>query len=194
VLPAYREWDSDVVARPRDGGPAGQRRPRHAAAQGRWESLRPAPWALLRTGAAGVSALAAILLVFALWDQRYVLGQPDESGVVVDVRDIGTVGWGRTSCDGIGVRLRVDRPRPDLPDPTAELRACEGDYRAGETVALRRVPGHRDRTYGDPLAGADLVVMGLLAAVAAAGAVAAGRWEERRSRRGRERAAWEGPG
>ena len=173
------------MARRRGGAPAGRGAPRHAAVQGRWESLRPAPWALLRTGAALVSVVAAFVLVFGLWDERYVLGQPDERGVVVNLHAIGTIGQGRSSCDGVEVRLLVSRPRPDLPEPTAELRACAGDYRSGETVTFRRVPGHRDRTYGDPLDGAAFVFLGLLAGGGAAGAVAAGILDERRSRQRR---------
>lgn len=130
--------------------------------------------------------MAAFFLVFGLWDERHVLGQPDESGVVVDFRGIGTIGWGKSSCDGVEVRLLISQPRPDLPEPTTELRACDGDYRSGETVAIRRVPGHRDRTYGDPLDGAGFVSFGVLAGGAAAVAVAAGVIDERRSRKRRE--------
>jgi hypothetical protein len=179
---ALAGWHSGSMAQWRRGTPAGRRKPRHAAVQGRWESLRPAPWSLLRTGAAFVSVVAAFFLVFGLWDERHVLGQPDESGVVVNFHAIGTISQGKTSCDGVEVRLLVSQPRPDLLEPTAELRACEGDYRSGETVGIRRVPGHRDRTYGDPLNGADFVSLGLLVGGAAATAVAAGIYEERRSR------------
>lgn len=95
---------------------------------------------------------------------------------------------GQIELRRVEVRLLVSRPRPDLPEPTAELRACEGDYRSGETVWIRRVPGRGDRTYGDPLNGAAFVSLALLAG-GAASAVAAGVWEERRSRKRREQAA-----
>lgn len=148
--------------------------------------LRPAPWALLRTGAAFVSVVAAFFLVFGLWDERYVLGQPDEIGFAQNFHPIGTIHQGKSSCDGVEVRVLVSRPRPDLPERTARLRACDGDYRSGESVTIRRVPGHPGRTYSDPLTGVDFVFLSLLVSVTAVGAWGAGVWEERRGRKRQE--------
>lgn len=157
---------------------------RHAAVQGHWESLRLSFSGLIRAGAAGFVIVASAVLVFGFWDERYVLGQPDERAVVRDTVGIGDIGSGRSTCAGVEVRLLVSRPRPDLPEPNAKMRACEGDYRPGEDVTIRRVPGHPDRTYGDPLSGVGFVLLSLIAGGAAAvltavGAVVSAMWEER---------------
>ncbi|HEY6744860.1 MAG TPA: hypothetical protein VI357_03995 [Mycobacteriales bacterium] len=165
---------------------------RHVAVVGRWESLRLSFSGLVRAGVAGFAFVAACAVVFWAWDERHVLGQPDEQSVVQDVVEIGDIGQGRGRCPGVDVRLVIATPRPDLPDRTGHFRACAGEYRPGDEVLVRRVPGHPDRTYDDPLDLPGILLLGLVAGaavgvLAAVGAVIQALWEERTRPRRRAR-------
>jgi hypothetical protein len=144
-------------------------------------------WMVLR-GVLGVLAVLAFVSVFALVEQRHVLTQPDETGRVIRAEPVGRIGSGRTSCDGARFRVRIDRPRADLRERDASFTACQSDYRTGEEMVLRRVPGRPDRTVDSPLGVLDVVVG--VSLLATAGAVLLGigwvvleAWREYRRRR-----------
>jgi hypothetical protein len=86
------------------------------------------------------------------WEQRHVFGQPDEDAVVTSVVDTGKErGSGKSRCDEARYGVRIDNPRPDIREKEPYFLECTEMYEVAEETIIRRVPGHPNRSYSDPV-------------------------------------------
>ena len=102
--------------------------------------------------AAGGLLFALLLGAMTVGEQRHVFGQPDEDAVVTSVVKTGKErGSGKGRCDEARYGVRIDNPRADIREKEPYFLECTEMYEVGEETIIRRVPGHPNRTYSDPL-------------------------------------------